>query len=288
VDDVEAHVAGTGVAHDGVEVGAVVVEGAAGLVDQAGDLGDVLVEEAERVGVGQHQAGDLLGDLGAEVVHLDPTALVGRHLHDLVTGHRHRGRVGAVGGVGGQDLGPPFAAVGVVGAGQQQAGKLAVGAGRGLEADVRQAADLAQRALQQPHQLQRSLGALRVLGRVQASVAGQRRHTLVQTRVVLHRAGAERVEAGVEVEVAAREPVVVADDLRLGDLRQAGRLGAQQLRRDQLRQRPLGHARVREHGGAPPRLRLLEDRPRPFTLHRGLASRRAHETSSGVGDLPVV
>ena len=121
-----------------------------------------------------------------------------------------------------------FAAVGVEGAGQQQAGELAVGAGRGLQADVRQAADLGQRLLQQPHQLQRALGALRVLGRVQAGVAGQRRDPLVEPRVVLHRAGAERVEAGVEVEVAAREPVVVADDLRLGDLGQARRLGAQQ------------------------------------------------------------
>ena len=53
-----------------------------------------------------------------------------------------------------------FAAVVVVGAGQQQAGELAVGAGRGLQAHVRQAADLTQRSLQQPHQLQRALGAL--------------------------------------------------------------------------------------------------------------------------------
>ena len=88
-----------------------------------------------------------------------------------------------------------FAAVGVVGAGQQQAGELAVGAGRGLQADVRQAADLASDSLQQPHQLQRALGAARVLGRVQAGVAGQRRDPLVEPRVVLHRAGAERVEA---------------------------------------------------------------------------------------------
>ena len=45
VDDVEAHVAGPRVAHHRVEVGAVVVERPAGLVDQRGDLGDVLVEE---------------------------------------------------------------------------------------------------------------------------------------------------------------------------------------------------------------------------------------------------
>ncbi len=59
VDDVEAHVAGAREAHHGVEVGAVVVERRADAVDDLGDLGDVRVEQAERVGVGQHQAGDV-------------------------------------------------------------------------------------------------------------------------------------------------------------------------------------------------------------------------------------
>ena len=283
MDDVEAHVAGPRVPHHGVEVGAVVVERAARLVDQAGDLGDVLVEEAERVGVGQHQAGDLAGvgvDLRPQVVHLDPAALVGRHLDNLVAGHRHRGRVGAVGGVGRQHLGPLFATVGVEGAGEQQAGELAVGAGRGLQADVGQAADLAQRLLQQPHQLQRTLGALRVLGRVQAGVAGQRRDPLVEARVVLHRAGAERVEAAVEVEVAPREAVVVTDDLRLGDLGQARWLVAQQLGRDQLLERVLGDFGLRQYGGASPGLRFLVDRLRAFALHRRLLQRH-QPTPSG-------
>ena len=156
-----------------------------------------------------------------------------------------------------------LAPVGVVGAGQQQAGELAVGAGRGLEADVRQAADLAQRLLQQPHQLQRPLGPARVLGRVQAGVAGQRRDPLVEARVVLHRAGAERVEAGVEVEVAPREAVVVADDLRLGDLRQAAaarRAGA--LAGISSSSGGSGTSGVGQRRGAAAGLRLLVDRLR--------------------------
>ena len=72
-----------------------------------------------------------------------------------------------------------------------------------------------------PHQLERALGAARILERVQPGVAGQRRDPLVQLGVVLHRARAERVEAGVEIEVALRQAVVVADDLGLGDLRAA-------------------------------------------------------------------
>ena len=155
---------GPDLAHDRVQVGAVVVERPAGLVDDPGDLGDVLVEEPERVRVGQHQAGDLVGRLRAQVVEVDPAALVAGDLDHLVAGHRHRRRVGPVGGVGSENLGAllALAAVGVVGAGQQQAGELAVGAGRGLQADVRQAADLAQRPLEPPHQLERALGAGRV------------------------------------------------------------------------------------------------------------------------------
>ena len=60
-----------------------------------------------------------------------------------------------------------LAAVLVVGARQQHAGQLAVRAGGGLQRDVRQAGDLAQRALQVPHQLERALRALGILQRVQ-------------------------------------------------------------------------------------------------------------------------
>ncbi len=58
----------------------------------------------------------------------------------------------------------------VVGAREQHAGQLALGAGRGVQRDVREAGDLGQRALELPHQLQRALGA----GRAPAAGAGGR------------------------------------------------------------------------------------------------------------------
>ena len=67
VHDVEAHVAWPRQAHHGVEVGAVVVEGGPYPVDDLGDLLDVGVEQAQRVGVGEHQAGDVLVGLLAQV-----------------------------------------------------------------------------------------------------------------------------------------------------------------------------------------------------------------------------
>src|SRR5439155_16433862 len=46
---------------------------------------------------------------------------------------------------------------------------------------------------------------------------GQPRHLLVEARVVLHRARAERVETGVDRIVLLRQPGEVADDLQLAE-----------------------------------------------------------------------
>ena len=103
------------------------------------DLLDVAVEQAERVGVGEHQAGHVLAGLLAQVVEVHAAVLRRADLDHLVARHRHGGRVGAVRGVGREHLGALLAAVLVVGAREQQAGELAVGARAGLERHVRQA-----------------------------------------------------------------------------------------------------------------------------------------------------
>ena len=60
VHDVHAEVAGAGLGDEGVHVGSVHVEQAALAVEDLGDLRDLLVEDAEGVGVGEHEAGDIL------------------------------------------------------------------------------------------------------------------------------------------------------------------------------------------------------------------------------------
>ena len=73
-------------------------------------------------------------------------------------------------------------------------------------------------ALEPPGQLERALGHLLGRERVRRREAGQARDLLVDPRVVLHRAGAERIEARVDREVQLREAREVADDVDLGDL----------------------------------------------------------------------
>ncbi len=55
VHDVGAEVAGTHLAHQRVHVGAIHVEQRAFFVQHVGDLVDLLLEDAERVGIGKHQ-----------------------------------------------------------------------------------------------------------------------------------------------------------------------------------------------------------------------------------------
>src|SRR6267143_488045 len=63
------------------------------------------------------------------------------------------------------------------------------------------------------HQLERALGERLGGVRVEAREAGQAGHVLVEPRVVLHRARAERIEMRVHAVVHARETRVVADDV---------------------------------------------------------------------------
>jgi hypothetical protein len=185
---------------------------------------DVAVEDPERVGVCEHEAGHVLVGLEAKVVHVHAAVGRGGDLHELVAGHGHGRGVGAVRRIRREHLVTGLAAVLVVGPREQHAGELSVRPGGGLERYVRKAGDLGQRPLEAPHQLERPLRARRILQRVQARVARQRRDALVQLGVVLHRARAERIEAGVEVEVALGDPVVMAHDLGLGELGQLRRL----------------------------------------------------------------
>ena len=177
VDDVEAHVAGPRPADDRVEVGAVVVEERAGVVEDPRHLDDVLVEEPERRGVRQHQPGRALVHLRAQVVEVEVAAIGRRDLLELVARHRDARGVGAVRRVGGDDRVAllALAPVGEVRPHQHQAGQLALRPGRGLQRDGGQPGHLGQDLLQLPHQLERALGALVLLVRVQVREAGQPR-----------------------------------------------------------------------------------------------------------------
>ena len=192
-------------------------------------------------------------------------------LLELEAGHGDAGGVRAVRGVGGDDDAPllGLAPVGEVRPHEHEAGELALRARRGLERDRVQPAHLGEDLLEPPHELERALGCLLLLVRVQVAEAGQVDDALVHPRVVLHRARAERVEAGVDAEVPVGERGEVAHELRLGDLRQARRLPARQL----LGNLGGGQLVARQPARAATGLRLLEDQLHAATSASTSASR---------------
>ncbi len=121
-----------------------------------------------------------------------------------------------------------LAAVGEVRVHEHEARQLPLRAGGGLERHGVEAADLGQDLLQTPHELERALCPILVLQRMEIDEPGEPRRDLVHARVVLHRAGAERIEAGVHSEVPRRQGREVANELGLRDLGQPGRLLAAQ------------------------------------------------------------
>jgi hypothetical protein len=112
------------------------------------------------------------------------------------------------------------AAVQVVLAHDQHAGQLAVRAGRGLQGDGSEAADLGQIDLQLEQELHRTLGHLRILQGVQVGEAGQAGRLLVDLGVVLHGARPQRVEGGVDGHVLLAQAHEVAHHVELAQLRQ--------------------------------------------------------------------
>ena len=104
VHHVYAEVAGAGFADQGVHVGAVHVKQRALGVEDFGDPGDLALKDSNRRGVSKHQRGGFFVDLPREGFEIDAAFGVGLEVLDRVAADGGCGRVGAVGGVGNEDL----------------------------------------------------------------------------------------------------------------------------------------------------------------------------------------
>ena len=144
-------------AHHGVHVGPVAVDQPALGVHDGGDLADVLLEQPQGVGVGDHDAGGVGVHCRRDVLGRQDALGIGFYGHRLEPAEGRAGRVGAVGRVGDDDLGAPLALAGVVGVEDQHPGELPLGACGRLQADGVQPGDLAQQAFEVVHQLQGAL-----------------------------------------------------------------------------------------------------------------------------------
>ena len=187
--DVEAGCAGPEAAQHGIHVGAVHVRQRTGGMDGLEELDDVGLEEPQRRRVREHDGRRPRTERAAQCLEVHPAVRSRRHGDRAEASHRGRGRVRAMGGVGHDDLVALGVAAAVVpGPDDEDAGQLAVGARSRLQADGREATDLAELLLERPQQLERALGQ-RIRGqRMELREAGPPSRPLVDLGVVLHRA----------------------------------------------------------------------------------------------------
>ncbi len=220
VRDVAAELAGLGEAHEGVQVGTVHVDLAAGCVYGVADLADIGVVHAVRGWVGDHDGrqGVPVGfDLGVEVRVVNGAVCGGGHDNHLHARQDGGGGVGAVGGGGNQaDVPLAFAAGGVVAADGEQAGELTLRAGVGLDGHLVVAGDLGEIGFQAGDQFTPAFG-LRI-GRegVDRREFGPGDGFHLGRGVELHGAGAQRDHGAVQRQVPVGEPADVAQQLGLG------------------------------------------------------------------------
>ena len=254
VHDVEAHVTRTHGAQERIHVGPVVIQQAAAIVHQGRDLLDIFLEEAQGVGVGHHDAGDVRTEQGLQVLHVDQAGRVGLDLHDLQAADGGAGRIRTVGAVRDDDLGAGQVSPGeMVFPQDHQARELTVRAGAGLEGEMLHPRDLRQEPVRPVQHGAGALHRLGILQGMQALEGGQSRELFVDLGIVFHRAAAERVEARIDAEIHLGQVGVVTHDVHLADFRQGRRFGTQERRIERQRafapfrgQRETGTARLRQ------------------------------------------
>jgi len=130
-----------------VEVRAVVVEESTGIVDDVGDLGDVALEEADRVRIGEHECGGVLADGRPERVEVDATVVAGGEFDHVVAGGRGGGEVRPVCRRGDHHLRAVGTVVFVIRLRHEDPGELTCRARRRLEGDGVHATDLGEDVL---------------------------------------------------------------------------------------------------------------------------------------------
>ncbi|GAN00232.1 hypothetical protein U91I_03897 [alpha proteobacterium U9-1i] len=222
---VDAEIARAHAPDDGVVVRAVTIEVATRAVDEIGDLLHIALEQAARVRVRHHHSRDIRPKLRFQRCDIDAPVFRARHFIDAEPARRRRRRICAVRGARHQHA---LAHVGLAtrfkrGADRQHAAKFAVRAGLRRKRHGGHAGERHQPMRDLIHQFERALDRGGRLQRMQIRETFHARDALVQARIVLHRARAEREETKIDRVILLRQTHVMADRFGLGEPRQSQR-----------------------------------------------------------------
>ena len=198
VHHVGAEIAGTCEAHQRIHIRAIHIEQRAFAVQDIGRRHDMRFENAQRIGVRDHQPGHVFGDGFLQRRKIQQALFVRPDVFHHVARDGRRGRVGAVRGVGNQDLLARVALLFEQRADQQDTRQLALRARRRLQRDRIHAGDLQQRGFKERHHFHCALRQRFRLIRMRPRQTFRARHEFVHARIVFHGAGSQRVHAVID------------------------------------------------------------------------------------------
>ena len=214
VHDIEAEHAGLDLTEQRVHVRAVHVHQAAAVVNGLNDFEDAGVEDAECAGDGDHHASDGVVAGGAQRFEVDIAVVVGGQFDDVQASHRDGGGICPVRAVGNENVDAlVVAAIQMILADHEDAGEFALRASGGGEAGSGESGDFGEPLLKRVHDGERALRSVLVGEGMERAETGQTGDILIDLGVVLHGAGAERVETAVDAVVEAAEVGEMAHDL---------------------------------------------------------------------------
>ena len=172
-------------------------------------------KHAQRIGIGEHERGDVFIHLRRQRRHVHHALRVGFQVLDRIADHRRRRRIGAVGRVRNQNFLARMSFRLMIRPHQQQPGQFAVRAGGRLQRDRVHAGDFDQAIAERLDDAQRALGNLLRLIGMSVGQAIQTRNHFIHPRVVLHGAGAQRIHAQINGVIPGGQAGEVADDFDL-------------------------------------------------------------------------
>ena len=190
VKHIDSHLAGAGITHEGIEIGAVHIDEATLLVDNLGDLLDMGFKDPHGIGVGQHQAGHLLAHLFGQYLDVDSAFLVGWDGDHLISSQNGAGRIGSVGRIGNQDELSRASFLGKMGADHQDTDQFRLGSSGRLQTHRIHGGQLLEALLKPEENFQAPLAVLFLLKGMGQGDTGDTGDSFVQLGIVLHGAGA--------------------------------------------------------------------------------------------------
>ena len=202
---VEPHITGTTCAQHRIQICPIVVHQTTTVVYKSGNLRDTRLEEAKGIRIRHHHCSNLralLSNNTLQILKVDRSICPRAHLDDLQSADRRRSRVRPMSTIGHNDLLPiEITSRTVIVINRHQSRQFTMCPRIGLESEMSHTCEFTERALQQTDDglcTTRSLHRLFRMYVLELRLCG---YLLIDFRVILHRTGAERIEACVYTKI---------------------------------------------------------------------------------------